>query len=299
MLGRCRRRVLVVGDDTPRNGAAVATHGFFTRDGAAPWALLEASHTELAKYQTVHVERATVIAAVGTRGAFTVTCTDDRTFTGRRLLIATGVVDKLPEIAGIDALYGRSVHHCPFCDAFEYAGRPLAQYGRGHDGVEAAVLLRSWTDDVVLITHGETLSPQHRERCRACGVGVREEVVSRLVGQAGVLQRIEFAGGGSLERAALFFSTSQRQRSDLAKDFGCEINSEGTVVTKEYETTNVPGVYVAGDASHRGQKLVIAAAEGALAAMKIHESLWTEDLETADRAGGASATTSQRSSSQR
>lgn len=278
MLGRCRRRVLVIDDGQPRNRAATATHGFLTRDGAPPSELLDLGRAELARYTTVHLRSGTVTAAHGARGAFTVQCEDGRTFESRRLLLATGVVDELPDIAGLEALYGRSVHHCPFCDAYEYADRPLAAYGRGGSGVEAALILLAWSDDVALVTDGKPLGRAARVRCERHRVAVREEPVSRLVGRGGKLDRIEFEAGPPLKRAALFFATAQKQRSDLAKVLGCEFTAEGAVMTRDHETTNVPGLYVVGDASRRDQKLAVAAAEGTLAAMKIHESLWMEDL---------------------
>ena len=278
MLGRCRRQVIVIDDGAPRNRAARATHGLLTRDGAAPSELLRLGRAELARYSTVHLRSATATAAGGTRGAFVVRCDDGSTFKGRRLLLATGVVDRLPDIAGLGPLYGQSVHHCPFCDAYEYADRPLAAYGRGRSGVDAAVILLAWSDDVVLVTDGKALGREARARCERHGVAVRQEPVSRLVGRGGKLQRIEFEAGPPLTRAALFFSTAQKQRSDLAKRLGCEFTAEGAVMTRDHETTNVPGLYVVGDASRRDQKLAVAAAEGTLAAMKIHESLWLEDL---------------------
>jgi thioredoxin reductase len=194
------------------------------------------------------------------------------------LLLATGVVDRLPDIAGLEALYGHSVHHCPFCDAYEYADRALAAYGRGRSGVDAALILLAWSDDVALVTDGKPLGRAARARCERHRVAIREEPVSRLVGRGGKLDRIEFTSGPALKRAALFFSTGQKQRSDLARLLGCEFTAEGAVMTRDHETTNVPGVYVVGDASRRDQKLAVAAAEGTLAAMKIHESLWIEDL---------------------
>ena len=278
MLGRCRRRVVVIDDGAPRNATSVAAHGFLTRDGTSPTALRDLGRAELERYATVRLESGAVVEASGVRGAFAVRCADGRRFTGRRLLLATGVVDELPRIAGLDELYGRSVHHCPFCDAFEYADRPLAQYGRGRSGVEAALLLRSWSDDVVLITDGKALGREARSRCGRHGVAVREEPVSRLVGREGRLHWIEFASGPPLARAALFFASGQDQRSDLARRLGCEFTADGAVATTEHETTNVPGVYVAGDASHREQKVIVAAAEGTQAAIKIHTSLWAEDL---------------------
>src|SRR5688500_17384476 len=278
MLGRCRRRVVVIDDGLPRNRAATATHGFLTRDGTGPSELLDLGRAEVAKYTTVHLRSGTVTAAEGTRGAFVVRCDDGQTFESRRLLLATGVVDQVPQIAGLEALYGRSVHHCPFCDAYEYADQPLALYGRGRGGVEAALILRAWSNDVVLLTDGRRLGGDARTRCARHAVAIREEPVSRLVGRGGRLDRIEFASGPPLRRAALFFSTSQKQRCDLALLLGCEFTAAGAVMTKDHETTNVPGVYVVGDASHREQKVIVAAAEGMLAAMKIHESLWSEEL---------------------
>ena len=277
MLGRCRRRVLVIDDGAPRNRATKATHGFLTRDGATPSELLDLGRAELASYKTVHVRSGTVTTADGARGAFVVRCGDGQTFQGRRLVLATGVVDEIPEIPGLESLYGVTVHHCPFCDAYEYSDRPLAVYGRGRGGVEAALVLRAWSEDVVLLTDGRPLARDQRKRCARHGIRVREEPVSRLVGRGGRLERVEFAASPALERVALFFATSQKQRSDIAKNLGCEFTAAGAVRTKDHETTNVPGVYVVGDASHREQKVVVAAAEGTLAAMKIHESLWIEE----------------------
>lgn len=283
MLGRCRRLVVVVDDGTPRNRASRAAHGLLTRDGAAPTTLRRIACAELRAYPTVTHRRGTAVALSGRRGAFVVTCADGRTYRARRVLLATGVVDEVPRLAGIEALYGSSVHHCPYCDAFEHAGRPLAQYGRGRAGVQAALALRAWSEDVVLVTDGAPLGPRDRDRCRRHAIGVRTTAIARLVGRAGRLQRIVFAHGRPLDRAALFFATAQRQRSALAERAGCEFTADGAVATDEHEATCVPGLYVAGDASHREQKIAVAAAEGVLAAIRIHESLWEEDLRRCSR----------------
>jgi len=284
VLGRCRRRVVVIDNGAPRNGPAVASHGFLTRDGVAPSKLLRLGRAELAAYPTVELYPGTAIAVEGSRGAFVVRCTDGTVFAARRILLATGVADQLPKIPGLRALYGRTVHHCPICDAFEHAGRPLAQYGRGRAGVDAALILRAWSDDIVLLTDGTVLGRRERARCDRHGIAIREEPVERLVGRDGRLARITFASGPALRRAALFFATAQDQRSDLPRKLGCTFTPEGAVATSEHEVTSVPGVYVAGDASHREQKVVVAAAEGTQAAIKIHESLWSDDLrQRADR----------------
>lgn len=280
ILGRCRRRVIVVDNGAPRNRAARASHGLLTRDGASPTALLRRARSELRAYPTVTLSTGTAVRLDGARGAFRVECADGSALVARRVLLATGVVDHLPELAGLAPLYGTSVHHCPYCDAFEHAGRPLAQYGRGRAGVDAALALRAWSSDVVLLTDGTPLGTRERARCARHGVGVRTARIRRLVGRAGRLRCVVFTSGADLPRAALFFATGQSQRSSLARRAGCDFTPTGTVMTRDHETTCVPGLYVAGDASHGEQKIVIAASEGAQAAIKIHESLWTEDLRT-------------------
>ncbi|HEX9494813.1 MAG TPA: NAD(P)/FAD-dependent oxidoreductase [Candidatus Limnocylindria bacterium] len=283
MLGRCRRTVVVFDAGTPRNQAAHAVHGFITRDGSAPQELLDAARAELARYPTVQLRRDVVADVAGTRGAFRVTATG-APVDARRLLLATGVTDVLPGIEGLPALFGRTVHHCPHCDGFEYSDRPIGVYGQDGPGVEAALAMLAWSDDIALLTDGRPLDAADRDRCARAGIAVREAPIARLEGKAGLLERVVFAEGPPLPRAGLFLVSGQRQQSPLAARLGCEFAADGTVVTDRHEVTRVPGVYVAGDANTGEQMVVVAAAEGTLAAVKIHAALWEEDLRA--RTGG-------------
>jgi thioredoxin reductase len=279
MLGRCRRRVLVCDTGEPRNRWSAAVHGFITRDGTAPGALLAAARDELARYETVRLLAARVVDAVRDRGRFLVTCADGVTFQSRKLLLATGVVDELPSIAGIEAFYGRSVYHCPYCDGWEWRDQPLASYGRGEAAAALALGLSVWSRDVLVCTDGPADLPDRtRQRLDGLGFRLREERVLRLEGRDGTLDRIVFASGPPESRRALFFSTGQRQASDLPARLGCRFTSEGAVATGKCEATNVPGLYVCGDASKEAQFVVVAAAEGAEAGMAINKALLEEDL---------------------
>lgn len=278
MLGRCLRRVAVIDAGEHRNRKAHAIHGYLTRDGASPTDLLRAAETELMRYPTVTLQSGTVTGVDGTRGAFEVRTADGDVIAARRVLLATGVIDVIPVIEGLPELFGRSVHHCPHCDGFEYAGRPIGVYGQAGFGVEAALAMLAWSDDVVLFTDGRPLASEDRRRCEALGVAVRDERVVRLDGQDGRLERVVLEGGAAVARTALFLVAGQREQSDLAKLLGCELNADGIIVADEHSVTSVPGVYVAGDASIGEQLVVTAAAQGAIAATKIHASLWEEDL---------------------
>ena len=284
MLGRCRRRVLVCDTGQPRNRWSHAVHGFLTRDGTPPAELYRIAREELARYDTVEWRVAEVVEAKRDARGFRVWCADGAELTARKLLLATGVVDEVPRLNGIEPLYGRSVHHCPFCDAWEWRDQPIAVYGRGENGAELALGLTVWSHDLALCTDGPSeLSPELCDRLDRQEIPVREERVECLEGVDGQLQRIVFAGGASLARRALFFAAGQRQASVLPERLGCQFTDRGAVATGKCEATNVPGLYVCGDASREAQFVVVAAAEGAEAGMAISKALLDEDLAEASR----------------
>jgi thioredoxin reductase len=280
ILGRCRRRVLVCDAGRPRNAASHGLHGFLTRDGIGPADLLRIGREQLRPYNSVEVREVEVAGARCFDNRFEVTLSDGTRLRSRKLLLATGVVDHLPEVAGIEEFYGRSVFHCPYCDGWEVRDQPLAIYGRGEQGRGLALELTAWSDDLVLCTDGPAgLLAEDLKRLAEHSIAVREDRIARLEGTDGVLERLVFTNGETLARRALFFSAGQHQRSDLAAKLGCEFTDKGAVLTGEYETTNVPGLYVAGDASRLVQLAIVAAAEGAKAAFAINTALLKEDFD--------------------
>jgi thioredoxin reductase len=279
MLGRCRRSVLVCDAGEPRNARSAELHAYLTRDGIDPAEFLRLARQDVARYPSVEFHRGKVVDASRTSGGFTVECAGGLRFSTRKLLLATGVVDELPQVEGLPELYGRSVHHCPYCDGWEWRDHPLAVHGRGETGSALAVGLTVWSDDVVLCTDGPSeLSEREQEVLARCGIKVREEHILRLEGNDGRLQRVVFASGAPLPRSALFFTTGQHQRSPLAEKLGAQFNEKGAVDTGVCESTNVPGLYVAGDSSKEAQFVIVAAAEGTQAAVAINKALLKDDL---------------------
>ncbi len=281
MLGRCRRAVLVCDTGKPRNAASHALHGYLTRDGIPPREFLAIGRKELARYDTVELRDEEVVSARchETDKRFEVTLASGECVKSRKLLIATGVVDNVPNLDGIKPLYGRSVFHCPYCDGWELRDQPIAVYGQGERGVGLALELTAWSRDLVLCTGGPAeIYDKDRNRLSRNGIAVREERVARLEGTDGILQQIIFATGEPLPRRAMFFTTGQSQRSELAISLGCEINEKGTVHTGKYETTHLRGLFVCGDASRAVQWVIVAASEGAEAAFAINTDLIKEDL---------------------
>jgi thioredoxin reductase len=279
MLGRCRRRVLLCEAGGPRNARSKGLHNYLTRDGIAPMEFLRLARKELEEYPTIEFLPAEVKDARRTSDGFTVVLADGTELGTRKLLLATGVVDDLPDIDGLLPLYGTSVHHCPYCDGWEWRDQAIAIFGRGEEGSALALALTVWSDDLVLCTDGPNgLTSTQREQLERVGIKVREDEVVRLEGQRGWLSRIIFAEGEPLPRRAFFLSSAQHQRSDLPLRLGCRFTEKGAVNTGSCEATDVPGLYVAGDASKDAQFVIVAAAEGAEAGMAINKALLKDDL---------------------
>lgn len=277
VLGRCRRSVLVCDDGRYRNDPSRALHGFLSRDGMHPAELRRIGREQMERYG-IEYRCVRVTDARPQGNHFEVTLEGGERMECRKLLLGTGVTDKIPEIDGFERYLGFGVFHCPYCDGWEHRDGTLAVFGAGKNGAGLAVSLKTWSADVVLCTNGPAgLKPQEAERLRANGITVREQKIARLEGSEDAMEAIVFQDGSRLERKAIFLSTGQNQRCDLAGKLGCRFTRKGVVQTGKLEGTNIPGLYVAGDASRDVQLAIVAAAEGAKAAIAINQSLAEED----------------------
>jgi len=279
VLGRARRNVLVLNEGLPRNAPAHAAQGVFTRDGTSPLELLRIGREQLQPYTSVEVRDGSVVDVEGTNGNFRVVLDSGTEVTARKLILATGVVDELPAIEGVQELWGSGVYHCPYCHGWEVRDEPLAVYGRGASALDHVILLKGWSSDLVLCTDGPSeLSDEDRSTLEFMGVPVQEDRILRLEGGGGHLRSILFESGARLERRGLFIRTKQRQRSDLAVRLNCAIDEAGFIQTDMDGRTSVPGVFAAGDVTGQPQSVISAAARGAAASGAINHELAREDV---------------------
>jgi len=277
MLGRCCRKVLVIDAGNPRNVRSHGVHGFITREGCRPTELLAMAREQVEPYG-VQFREATVMKFDRIESGFRAELLDGFVAESRKILLATGVVDKLPSLEGIDELYGTSIHHCPYCDAWEHREAPIAVYGNGKSGVGMSLLMKTWTQDVLLCTDGPARLPaKYREKLLQHNITLSEKKIRRLQGTLGKLERIVFEDGDSVPRSALFFNTGNVQRSELPQSFGCHLTPKGAVRVGRDQRTSCPGIFVAGDAAEDTHFVIVAAAEGAKAAMHINAELSAED----------------------
>jgi thioredoxin reductase len=273
ILGRARRRVLIFDDGKYRNEASRGIHGFLSRDGIHPAELRRIAREQLARYEVEYLSNH-VTAARRIPGGFEVKIDDNSVRNSRTLLLATGVRDHVPELAGVDRFYGNGVFHCPYCDGWEVRDRPLAAYGAGAAGL--AVSLKTWSADVVLCTGGPArIKPDEAALLERLGIRRYPRKIARLEG-AESLEEIVFDDGSTIPCRGMFFNNGQSQRCNLARDLGCAFTKKGSVRTGRLEGTNIPGLFVAGDASKDVQLAIVAAAEGAKAAIAINTALQSE-----------------------
>jgi thioredoxin reductase len=275
--------VLVVDAGTPRNHCSASMHGYLTRDGLSPAGFLRIAREQLEPYGGVTLRDGEVTDAERAGKGFRVRLggadESGEWLETRTLLLATGVVDDIPVLEGIERFYGRTVHHCPYCDGWEHRDAPIAVYGCSETAARYAIALTVWSADIVICTDGfPAFSPDIAGDLAAHGISIYPEKIVRLEGDGDRLRRIVLDDGTAIQRTALFFCTGQRQRSGLAAKLGCHFTEAGAVATGDSEATDVPGLFVAGDASRDAQLVVVAAAEGALAAVAINTLLTRHDL---------------------
>ena len=280
VLGRARRRVLVLDNAQPRNYATREMHGGLGHDGLDPADLRARGRAELGRYG-VEVVTAEVQDAEVLDGAVRLTSARG-TDLARTVLLATGMLDEVPDIPGFADVWGTSAHTCPYCDGFEHRDERLAVLAAGDRGEHLAVLLRQWSDDVVLLSNGaHDLAADRLAHVQAVDVPVIEAPVVGLDSDNGRLRRVRLGDDKTLDRDALFFYVGWRLRTDVARTLGCELRDDGSIAVDSDQATTIDRVYAAGNCSDPRALVPAASGSGATAAVAINARLSVEDADSA------------------
>ncbi len=283
VLGRARRTTMVIDSDAPSNRAAPAIGGLLGYDRRPPDELYAAGRAELREYPTVEFRRGEVRSGRAVDRGFVLDIDDGTEVRARRVLLATGMSYCPPQLPGLAELWGTTVFHCPFCHGWEVRDTRLAALAAGEQGLHTALMLRGWSDDVVLLTDGRAeLTPDDRRLLQRAGVSVDERRVVELIAADGRLQSIAFADGDRLDRDALLVEAPVRQPSPLAAQLGatCTPGPLGTepLTVDEIARTSAGGVFAAGDVCTEQPHIAGAIATGSQAAMIIVQSLLADEV---------------------
>lgn len=266
-LGRSRRSTLVIGDGPPRNEAAAHAHGLLTRDHIPASELIAQAEDDLDRYDTVVLERGHVDHITGAAGAFTVTF-GDHTTTAASVILATGVNDDIPAIAGLADLWGRGVYTCPFCDGFENADRPWALVGDHIEPFHIANLC-NWTSSLTVLHPDPDGSLRAALEQLPFEASVDTRPIRR-VRRSGDDITVEFSDGAEAAFRAIFVSAAPVPNNGLAIELGCDVDDDGFVPVDPMGATNIAGVHAIGDLTRRGpHQISLAAADGMMAAMVV------------------------------
>lgn len=244
-LGRMHRRVVVLGTDRYRNDPAEHMHNFLGHDGAPPAELRAAARSDVERYETVTFVDRGVTRIDGEVGAFTLEVDGAPPVTARRVLLATGVVDDLPDVPGLAPLFGDVVAHCPFCHGHEFADTPVGVLGHEPSVAHLAGMVGPIASRVVVLTDGHDLDEDTRVALKRAGVEVRDAVVRGVCrGPLGI--GIDLADG-PLDLGGLFVKTAWRQAAPFAEQLGLDLSPVGAVLVDAQGRTSRDGVYAAGD----------------------------------------------------
>lgn len=278
VLARSRRKVIVFDSGHQRNIRSHGMHNYLTRDGIKPVDFLQLATEEARRYRILIKKIEVKSAFKNKTGYFEVEDVKGNVYHAKKILLATGLSDNLPKIEGFDELYGKYVFHCPYCDGWEVRDKRLAVYAHSKNGVDLALSLKTWSEQVTLYTDGRKyLKPSELALLEQYEIPIITEKIKRLQIANDKLKSVVLKDDSAHLCDALFFVNGYTQQCALAERLGCTINSKRVVITNRLQQTNVPGVFVAGDASRDMHFVVVAAAEGAKAGVSINKELQSEE----------------------
>jgi thioredoxin reductase len=282
-LARYLRRTLTFHHNSPRNEYAHGVHGFLGHHGIRPNELLARGRDEVTTHGGLIIEACVTAVEKISAECFRVLVgegTEAQAFETQRLLLATGLRDLTPDCPGFREFYGSSVFHCPDCDGYEVKDKRVAVLAHGDNAAGFTANLLTWTRHLTLLTDRHEISNRDRARLDALDVAIRTDAVVALEGDKPnrQLQRVLFSDGAPLECDALFFNLGTELATNFHEKLGCRLDPECDLVwVDDTRQTSVKGVYAAGDITPNSQLAVVAAAEGAMAAIHIHRSLISEE----------------------
>ena len=290
ILARSRRSVVVIDSGSPRNAPAEAVHGLIALDGTPPSELLQRGREEVRQYGGRVVHGVVVSAEPATASAdgdlrFTVTLADGRSITARRILVATGLTDVLPEVPGLAEHWGHSVVHCPYCHGWEVRDEPIGILATGPVSIEHAFLYRQLTDDLTYFTHGTDLDEDNRARFAARGIRIIDTPVTEVVNdEDGALAGVRLADGQVVARRVLAVLGQLQIRAQGLEGLRLPVQDlpKGrSFASGQSGATEVPGVWVAGNVTDLTAQVGASATAGALAGADINKMLTIADTDAA------------------
>ncbi|WP_313436668.1 NAD(P)/FAD-dependent oxidoreductase [Stenotrophomonas sp.] len=278
ILARARRPVTIIDSGLPRNRAASHSHGVLGQDGVSGAELLKNARQQLLDYPSVRWVQGEVVQAQSSADGVEVRTADGQVLAARKLLLATGIADQLPELPGLAERWGSTVLHCPYCHGYEVGGGAIGLLGGHPMSAAKAPLFAEW-GNVTFFSQGLPISDEERAAMQQRGVLIETTPVVGVQGDQPTWLEVELADGRRIAQRALFVPAMQQMATPLVQQLGCTLVESMMGVLVEVDMmkqTSVPNVYAAGDATTVGN-ITLAMAEGVRAGIGVHHTLVGED----------------------
>ncbi|MFD1941809.1 NAD(P)/FAD-dependent oxidoreductase [Paradevosia shaoguanensis] len=275
-IARARRTVCIIDTGLPRNRFAEHSHGFFAQDGKAPGEMLAIAREQVAAYPTVSFKSDAAISASKAGDGFEVTLASGEVLGAKRLVLAYGISDELPELPGLAERWGSTAIHCPYCHGYEFSGQKLGVLSLSPMSVHQAQLIPEWGPTTFFLNGQDAPDETIMAQLRARGVVIEPDRVVALHGEGKALSGVELENGRIVETAALYVGPRNRLNSDIAQQLGCEIEEGplGAIIrTDAMKQTTVLNVFAAGDVTRAAHNVTWAVSDGVMAGSALHRSL--------------------------
>lgn len=276
-LGRSLRSVLIIDSGLACNRQTPHSHNFITQDGETPAAIAAKAKAQVLQYSTVKFVDGLAVSGRKTEGGFAITMQTGDVFGARKLIVATGINDLLPDIPGISDCWGISVIHCPYCHGYEYRGRKTGIMANGERAFHVASLVRNLTDDVTVLTSGTSdFDTEQRAKLDRYNIRVVETGISAIEHRNGYISSVSFGDGSTMAFDAVYAAVPFGQHSDIPVALGCELTEHGHIKVNPSQQTSVEGVFACGDNSGMMRSVANAVATGSLAGVMANNALTAE-----------------------
>ncbi|MTH53420.1 FAD-binding protein [Bacillus mangrovi] len=281
VLGRARRKVLVIDEERPRNRVTRESHGFLTQDGISPSEFRRTAKEQILKYPSVSFVSGIVDGVTGVDGDFRVHTGSGDAFRSRKVLFATGMKDVVPDIEGLAEVYGTSAFVCPFCDGWELRDKKVCVIGTNEKVFHLVKVLTGWTKHITLLTNGmDILTADQLLELEQHQVPANQDTIKCIESVNGFVKKITLRTDEAIECEGIFFTPNLVQATSIPESLGCKMTNDGpfaAIAADQMGRTNVKGIFSAGDASTTFHQLIYAASSGAIAAVTIQLELNEEE----------------------
>lgn len=276
-LGRSLRKVLIIDSGMPCNRQTPHSHNFITQDGKKPAAIAKKALKQVLKYPTVKLVRGLAVHGMKTENGFLIATQSGEEFHAKKLVFATGIKDKLPDIKGFAECWGISVVHCPYCHGYELSGQKTGILANGERAFHLASLVNNLTADTTILTTGKAeFTAEQISKFQRHNIKIVETDIHKLEQKKGHIKNVIFTDGTKVAFQALYAAVPFVQHSDIPVSLGCELTEQGYIKTDPFQQTTVKGVFACGDNVNMMRSVANAVYSGNLAGAMVNKAL-TDD----------------------